>query len=107
MAERKSLVEGLKTVDPSLEKDFVFNNKAKPQPKPASQAPAPETREGKAPTDNPVGRLPLTTRVRSDFAAALKRASLQRQLSGERPNTLQDILEEALEPWLRSHGYLS
>jgi hypothetical protein len=51
--------------------------------------------------------VPLTTRVRSDFASALKRASLERQLSGVTPNTLQDILEQALEPWLRSNGYLS
>ena len=51
--------------------------------------------------------MPLTTRVRADFAAALKRASLERQLDGVIPNTLQDILEEALEPWLRSNGYLN
>ena len=35
-----------------------------------------------------------------DFAKALKRASLERQLKGLEPNTLQDILEEAIEPWL-------
>jgi hypothetical protein len=34
-----------------------------------------------------------------------QRASLERQLNGTAPNTLQDILEEALEPWLRSNGY--
>jgi len=55
---------------------------------------------------HPVSRTPLTTRIRTDFATALKRASLERQLSGTVPNTLQDILEEALEPWLRSNGYL-
>jgi hypothetical protein len=42
----------------------------------------------------------------SDYATALKRASLERQLQGILPNTLQDILEEALEPWLRNHGCL-
>jgi hypothetical protein len=51
--------------------------------------------------------VPLTTRVRADFAAALKRASLERQLSGVLPNSLQDILDDALEPWLRANGYLS
>jgi hypothetical protein len=55
---------------------------------------------------NPV-RVPISTRVRADFAGALKRASLERQLEGISPNTLQDMLEEALEPWLKSNGYIS
>ena len=54
----------------------------------------------------PPGRVPISTRMRADFATALKRASLERQLSGIEPNTLQDILEQAVEPWLRSNGYL-
>ena len=58
-------------------------------------------------TANAISRMPLTTRIRTDYATALKRASLERQLSGTVPNTLQDILEEALEPWLRSNGYLN
>jgi hypothetical protein len=45
--------------------------------------------------------------MREDFAKALKRASLERQLKGLEPNTLQDILEEAIEPWLRTNGYIS
>jgi hypothetical protein len=40
------------------------------------------------------------------FAAALKRASLERQLNSVEPNTLQDILEQAIEPWLKSNGYI-
>ncbi len=102
MADRKTLVEGIK-VDPTLEKAFVYGDheRAKPSP-PAS----PEIREGKGRTGNSVSRLPLTTRIRSDYAAALKRASLERQLSGVFPNTLQDILEDALQPWLRTNGYL-
>jgi len=27
-------------------------------------------------------------------------------LKGVEPNTLQDILEQAIEPWLKSNGYL-
>jgi hypothetical protein len=53
-----------------------------------------------------VSRVPISTRIRSDFVAAIKRASLERQLNGVEPNTLQDMLEQAIEPWLRSHGYL-
>ena len=32
--------------------------------------------------------------------------ALQRQLEGVKPNTLQDILEEAVQPWLKKHGFL-
>ncbi len=107
MAERKSLVEGLKTagtVDPSREKAFVYGDS--PKAKPAETAVVSEARPAKARTASTVSRVPLTTRIRSDYAAALKRASLERQLHGVQPNTLQDILEEALQPWLRANGYL-
>ncbi|MFA8020493.1 hypothetical protein ACEN2Q_22360 [Bremerella cremea] len=40
------------------------------------------------------------------MAESLKRASLQRQLEKVEPNTLTEILEEAVEPWLKKHGYL-
>lgn len=99
MAERRALIEGLKApstpVDPGKEEAFVFGDKKAKGTEPAtSTVPA-------APA-----RVPLSTRMRGDFAAALKRASLERQLSGVEPNTLTDILEQAVEPWLRAHGYL-
>ncbi len=112
MKQRRPLVEGLNpepVVDPVIEKHFVQTGKPKaepPQPLPETK-PVAETREGKGPAAAPLARVPLTTRVRADFATALKRASLERQLNGVLPNTLQDILEEALGPWLRTHGYLS
>jgi hypothetical protein len=52
-------------------------------------------------------RSPLSTRLRTDYTKALKRASLDRQLKGVEPNTVCDILEQALEPWLKANGYLS
>ncbi len=103
MAERRTLVEGLRP-DRALEQDFVHAGKAQGAPAPA-EAPAPALEE-KRPAAPPPGLAPLTTRVRTDYAAALKRASLERQLSGTTPSTIQDILEEALGPWLRQHGYL-
>lgn len=94
MAERRTLTEGLKAtpppIDTSKEKQFVFGEK-----EPVSTNGA-----------TTLSRMPISTRVRADFASALKRASLERQLKGVEPNTLQDILEEAIEPWLRSNGYL-
>lgn len=100
MAERRSLVEGVKPpappVDPKAEKDFVFQNKAQ-----GEGASAPST------TTPVIPRSPLSTRIRTDFAKALKHASLDRQLKGVEPYTISDILEQALEPWLKSNGYLS
>jgi hypothetical protein len=112
MAERKTLVENLKTdhrADRAAEADFVYNNKLKSPLAPRNEPPAPvaDMPEGKGPTGTSLSRVPFTTRVRTDYAAALKRASLERQLKGIFPNTLQDILEEALQPWLRSNGYLN
>jgi hypothetical protein len=49
--------------------------------------------------------VPITTRTRPEVASALKRASLKRQLSGQTPFYVQDILEEALETWLRDKAY--
>lgn len=54
-----------------------------------------------------VTRAPISTRMRTDFQAALKRASLENQLAGREPSTVQDILEKAVEPWLKQHGYLN
>ena len=53
-----------------------------------------------------IPRSPFSTRIRADFAKALKRASLDRQLNGVEPNTVCDILEQALEPWLKANKYL-
>lgn len=101
--ERRSLTEGLRPVDRGLEESFVFQNKAIP----AESVPAAPAAPADATPAGARGRAPLTTRIRADFAAALKRASLERQLQGGHPNTVQGILEEALEPWLKQHGYVA
>jgi hypothetical protein len=89
MADRRSLSDGLKTpppaVDPEVAKQFVYGDK----PAPAAA----------------VNRVSLSTRIREDLFAALKRASLERQLSKTEPHTLIEILEQAIEPWLKSNGY--
>ena len=101
MKGRRPLIEGLKqpvAIDPSVEKSFVFPAKPTVAPEPTPPATNPRS--------TPITRSPISTRIRSDFATALKRASLERQLQGVEPNTLQDFLEEAIEPWLKKHGYL-
>lgn len=102
MSERRSLVEGIKPAAPPVnsakEKEFVYGDKPST---PASKQPADP--QNLAPL---LSRTPISTRIRTEFADALKRASLERQLNKVQPNTLQDILEEAIEPWLRNNGYL-
>ncbi|HEY1686444.1 MAG TPA: hypothetical protein VGG19_16890 [Tepidisphaeraceae bacterium] len=101
-SERRTLVDGLKntppTVDPVKEAEFVYGDKAKPRP-----AERPADPQNVAALLN---RVPISTRMKAEYANALKRASLERQLEGIEPNTLQDILEQAVEPWLRSNGYI-
>jgi hypothetical protein len=101
MAERRALVDALKQpappVDPKKEKSFVFGDK---------EGKGPELAAATATVPAIPPRVPLSTRMRGDYASALKRASLERQLNGVEPNTLTDILEQAVEPWLRANGYL-
>ena len=113
MAKRRTLVTGIKSKtksDPKKEAAFVYG-----QRKPAAEEkiakakvkiPPPQPEPVEQPTVPPQGRAPLTTRLRADLSAALKRASLERQLAGLTPNTVQDIIEVALEPWLRDNGHL-
>ena len=110
MAERRSLREGIRQAAPAVprvEEQFVYGPRQKAGDALPGDNAAAEPREGKGPPGGNISRVPLTTRIRSDYAAALKQASLKRQLEGVYPNTLQDLLEEALGPWLRQHGYLS
>jgi hypothetical protein len=106
MSERRALVEGLKPavppVDPEKEKAFVFRD---PKEATAKTNP-PSVATPTSATTVVHARVPFSTRMRADFAEALKRASLERQLAKVEPNTLQDMLEQAVEPWLRTNGYL-
>ena len=111
MAERRPLTEGLKPepeLDPEAVRAFVFQKKMPPDKKP----PAPKTVSSPLPAGNPnpanqSAQVPFGARIRADLFYALKRASFDRQLQGIEPNTLQDIVEEALTPWLKKNGYLS
>jgi hypothetical protein len=100
MATRRSLADGITSptpsVDPAVEHDFVYGKKAGAANEPPKPMKATST----------VPRTPISSKIRTDFAEALKRASLERQLNKIQPNTLQDILEDAIEPWLKSNGYL-
>jgi hypothetical protein len=133
MVERRALIEGLKEIDeninPDLAEAFVYPDKPRsrtPKSTAASKAAAPPAIE-EPPAAPPhavpatvvataqvtqsspltgVGRVPVGARVRTELAAALKRASLERQLNGIQPNSVQEILEGSLELWLLKHGHL-
>ena len=98
MAQRRTLVEGLKTpappVDPKKEKEFVFGQKAEAKPEhPPARQPTRNQPAALAPA-----RVPLSTRMRGDFAEALKTASLERQLKKIEPNTLQTSWKRRSSP---------
>jgi len=50
--------------------------------------------------------VPLTARIPAELFMTLKKASFERQLQGIKPSSFQDIVVEALTPWLHEHGYL-
>ncbi|QEG37708.1 hypothetical protein [Bythopirellula goksoeyrii] len=129
MAERKPLTAGLTVVPPGADADAVrafVTQERTPPPATEAKLPAtetkkvtqaveeePEAEEVRTPKKRkgkkaafPVGLIPVTVRLKPEIAAALKRASLERQLAGEEIYTQQDLVEEALEPWLKGEGHL-
>ena len=107
MRERRPLSEGLNSpappVDPETARKFIRGEKLPAEDGegalPVAPKQAPSAKQN-------LSRVPISTRIRGDFAAALKRCSLERQLKEIEPNTLQDILEQAIEPWLKDNGYM-
>jgi hypothetical protein len=121
--ERRPLSSGVNAipnVDPEAAQNFITQER-RPPPKPESAdlsvvperpfrsigSEPPRRRRSKATGVTPIGLIPVTVRLRPELAGALKRASLERQLAGEEPFSQQDIVEQAIEPWLRSNGYMS
>ena len=122
-----SLVEGLKKdqekLDPVVVDNFVKHGNAQPKPEPEIQLPYDSqdsalsdsfTEDKPARTPRRVkqaavmspGLISVNVRVRPEIGAALQTASLQRQLQGVEPFSKREIVEEALEPWLRENGFL-
>lgn len=106
MSQRRTLVTGLEETPDvkTLERKFVFGDKEESTDESKDKS---ETTSQSTDSVLPQyrGRVPLTTRCRPELASALKRASLKRQLEGREPSRIQEILEQAIEQWLRDHGY--
>ena len=106
--ERRSLstaVQGIPNADPAAVRQFVTQERTPPPLEKSSSQVA--VRRPASTSLTPVGLIPVTVRLRPALAGALKRASLERQLAGEAVFTQQELVEQALEPWLRSLGYLA
>jgi hypothetical protein len=126
MGKRRELIEGLTEIDPNIDpvlaEEFVYQDDPVSSERSRAQKTAPMDADLPAPplpksvvaavqvpATSPltgVGRVPVGARVRTELAAALKTASLSRQLQGIQPNSIQEILEEALELWLLKQGHL-
>ena len=50
--------------------------------------------------------MPLTTRLQHGTAAALRRATLEQRLRHATTDTQQEIIDIAVQHWLRQHGFL-
>lgn len=72
-----------------------------------SEQKTPVTVPGRQSTPHIEALVPLTTRLLPSTASALKRAYLERKLSGDSSATQQQIVEEALQQWLEQQGYLT
>ena len=130
MAERRSLANGVQTpvpgVAPEILRSFVTQNQSPDRShpelvshsqsesdwdnplKPVVKRQAKHDLDGtrKVSRFQPVGLIPVTVRLRPEIAGALKRASLELELNGEEVYTQQDLVENALAPWLKHNGFL-
>lgn len=110
MTERRSLIEGVKKSSKLTpkEEEFIYGDKRPPDSLETATATnrVSDANVAAAPVlPQMTGRIPVTTRCRPEVASAVKRVSLQRQLAGIEPYTVQDIMEEALEHWLTLNEY--
>jgi len=83
--------------DASPENDAHHERKVRPRKEKVGQAKNDELTRLTTPV------VPITIRFRQSTAEALRRASLERRLSGMSPATQQEIVEAAVSDWLRDN----
>ena len=103
--QRRTLTEGLAATAPAAPVQVPADTQARAVEFLEGAASSAGPRAMRAAAVNAAGAN-LNTRIHPDLSTALKRASLQRKLEGVEPNTLRDMVEAAVRPWLRDHGYL-
>jgi hypothetical protein len=94
--------------EPESEPEEIGGGEKKNPPAPAKRASKPTASQKRPHQQRLLATLlvPVTVRLRPEIASALKQASLHRQLNGIETFTQQDIVEEALIPWLQAEGLL-
>ena len=109
MAERRTLIEGSeghrrRPIDPNKEKEFVFGEQGRRQP---SHPPHRRRRPPSTPRRK-TGRVPLSTRMRGDFAAGAQ-AGIARTAACTASSRTRctDILEAGGRAVARANGYLT
>ena len=127
MAERRALIEGLKEIDkdidPVLAERFIDGKEPHPpettlpnslRPKPSEPAASPQLPKALLTAAETTEAIPADggwprPRWRPRSHSACRRPqtrSLERQLAGIQPNSIQEILEDAIHLWLLKHGHL-
>ncbi len=110
MSSRVSLAERYQQdkteIDPQLESNFVKTGSLPKSSEGEVQVPPAVSPINQTAAMTP-GLISVNVRIRPELAQALKTASLDRQMKGVQPSSRREIVEVALEPWLKSEGYLS
>ena len=129
MTERRSLTAAVSTqipgTDPDVVRSFVTQNQTAERPVASPVSLSNELTSRKSESSNsdsappiakpnskpnrfqPIGLIPVRIRLRPEIAGALKRTSLERELDGDKVFTQQNLVENALEPWLKENGFLN
>lgn len=102
----------VKTQEPAKTKEVELATESSDDTKPAERKPKAAKRSPKEeyePAPNEVLDEILvsrTARFQYRTAQALTRAHLERKLKRQKPTTQQEIIETAVQHWLKEHGYL-
>jgi hypothetical protein len=81
----------------SSQKSSIHQTRSKPSDVPPSRAATPASEDY---------LVAITTRLQARTAEALRRAYLEQKLNRRNPATQQEIIEIALQHWLRKNSYL-
>lgn len=99
---RRSLEDGVNTDDPSISDEARrFVRGEDPTFHSRELANTGGTTDNRAVLPQMVGRKSLTIKLPPQVASDLKRLSLERQLHGLEPHTMQDMAEAAITAWLK------
>jgi len=113
--EKLAFIQGTTTItrpteplvtEVSLKNSGPQGNDSQPSPRPRQRSERTDATEDAKTSLVGTVLVPLTSRLQPKTADALKRAYLEQKLKGRLPATQQEIIEAALQTWLKKEGYL-